>query len=141
MGQAVVQVLERRQIGAFVLMACLTRVGHLGVIQSVFGQKRHKCMRVIVSGFAALGDSGHMATDAVGKRVDRMGHFLVNHFVAHQALLRTGAFGLKLSRGYAQLMDIVAGGAGDPFFSMGGKLPAEILLMVPFGEIFCVSIF
>ena len=39
------------------------------------------------------------------------------------------------------MMDIVAGGAGDAFFGVGGKLPGEILLMVPFGEIFCVSIF
>ncbi len=98
-------------------------------------------MRVIVSGFGALGDSGHVATDAVGKRMDGMSHLWVNHFVAHQALLRAGSFGLKLSRGHTQLMDIVAGGAGDAFFGVDGKFPAEILLMVPFGEIFCVSIF
>ena len=67
LGQAVVKVLQRRQIGVFVLMTGLTRVGHLGVIQSVFWQQGHKRMRVIVSGFSALGDSGHVATDAVGK--------------------------------------------------------------------------
>ena len=44
LGQAVVKVLQRRQIGVFVLMTGLTRVGHLGVIQSVFGQQGHKRM-------------------------------------------------------------------------------------------------
>jgi len=141
LSQAVVQVLQRGQIGVFVFMTGLARVGHLGIIQRIFGQQGHKRMRVIISGFGALGDSGHVAADAVAKRMDGMGHLWVNHLVAHQALLRAGAFGLKLGRGHTQLMDIVAGGAGDAFFGVGGKLPAEILLMVPFGEIFCVNIF
>jgi len=45
--------------------------------------------------------------------MDGMGHLLVDHLMAHQALLGTGPFGLKLSRGYAKLMNIMTGCAGD----------------------------
>ncbi len=71
-------------------------------------------MGVIVAGFLALGDSRHMTADTVSKRVNGMGHVLVNHFMAHQTLLGTGSLGLKLGRGYTQLMDVVTGGTCHP---------------------------
>jgi hypothetical protein len=54
-----------------------------------------------VTGFFASGNSGHVATDAVGKRMDGMGHVFVNHFMAYHTLLGAGSFGLKLRWGYA----------------------------------------
>lgn len=98
-------------------------------------------MGVIFSGFLARSNSWHVATDTVGERMDGMRHILVNHFVTHQTLLRTGSFGLKLSRGYAQLMNIVTGGTGDTFSGVGGKLPTEILLVVSFDEIASKDVF
>ncbi len=66
-----------------------------------------------VAGFFASGNSGHVAADAVGKRVDGMGQVFINHLMAYHTLLGAGASGLELSRGYAQLMNVVAGGAGN----------------------------
>jgi hypothetical protein len=92
----VIQLLQGRQITIFVLVAGLARVGNLGIIQGVFRQQGHKRMGVIVPGLRACSNSWHVATDAVGKRMDRMSHVIVNHLMAYQALLRTGPFGLKL---------------------------------------------
>ncbi len=80
-------------------------------------------MGVCIPGFRALGDSGHVATDAVGERMNGMGQVLVNDLVAQEALLGPGPFGLELRRRHAQLMDVVAGCAGDPFPGMPGVLP------------------
>ena len=74
----------------------LTRIGDFGVIQRVFGQEGHEHMGVGVSGFRALSYPGHVATDAVGERVDRMGQVVIDHLVTSQTLLRSGPFGLKL---------------------------------------------
>jgi hypothetical protein len=98
-------------------------------------------MGVCIPRFGALGDSGHVATDAVGERMDGMGQVSVNHLVAHEALLGPGSLGLELRRRHAQLMDVVAGGAGDPFPGMPGMLPVQVLLVVPFGELICVDVF
>lgn len=67
LGQAIVQLLQRRQIGVLVLMTGLTRVRHFGIFQRVFGQQGHERMGVIVSGFVTFGYSGHVAANAVGK--------------------------------------------------------------------------
>ena len=96
-------------------------------------------MRVVVSGFLAFCDSRHMTADAVGKRVNGMGHVLVNHLMAHQTLLRPGSFGLKLGRRYSQLMDVVTGGTGYPLVGMCGEFPALILLMVALAKIFRID--
>ena len=96
-------------------------------------------MGVIVAGFLALGDSRHMTADTVSKRVNGMGHVLVNHFMAHQTLLRPGSLGLKLGRRHTQLMDVVAGGAGYPLVGMCGEFPALILLMVALAKIFRID--
>ena len=141
LGQAVIQLLQRCQICIFVLMTGLTRVRYFGIFQRVFGQQGHERMGVIVSGFCTFGYSGHVTADAVGKRVDGMGHLLVDYLVAQQALLRPGSFGLILSRRYAQPMNIMAGCASDPFIGVGRKLPAEIMLVMPFAEIIGVSFF
>lgn len=67
LGQAVVQLLQRHQIGVLVLMTGLTRIRHFGIFQRVFGQQGHERMGAIVSGFVTFGYSGHVAADAVGK--------------------------------------------------------------------------
>ena len=72
-----------------------------------------------ITGFGTLGDPGHMAADAVGKRMNGMRHVVINYFMTGQTLLRSGTFGLKLGRGNAQLMNIMTGGTGYPFFGMG----------------------
>ena len=46
------------------------------------------------------------------------GQVFVNHCVAYHTLLGAGASGLELSRGDAQLMDVVAGGTGNAFLGM-----------------------
>jgi len=102
-----------------VFVAGLARVGNLRILHRVSGQQGHKHMGMRVTGFFASGNSGHVAADAVGKGVDGMGHVFVNHFVAYHTLLGTGPPGLELSRSYAQLMDVVAGGAGNTLLGMG----------------------
>ncbi len=114
----IVKLLQCLQIRVFVFVTGLTRVGNLWILHRVFGQQGHKHMGMRVTGFCASGNSGHVATDAVGKRVDGMGQVFVNHFVTYHTLLGAGSFGLELSRGYAQLMNIVAGGAGYAFIGM-----------------------
>ena len=98
-------------------------------------------MGVIVSGFLALCDSRHMTSDAVGKRMDRMSHVLVNHLMTHQTQMRAGSFGLKLGRRHPQLMHIVTGCACHTLVGMGGKFPTLILLVVALPEIFSIDIF
>ena len=107
-GYTVIHILQSRQISILVLMTGLARIGNFGVIQRVFRQQGYKRMGVIVAGFLALGDSRHMTSDAVSKRVNGMGHVLVNHLMTHQTLLRPGSLGLKLGRRYTELMDVVA---------------------------------
>ena len=122
------------------LVAGLARIGNFRIIQGVFWQQGHKRVGVIVAGFGTHRNSRHMAADAVAERMDRMCHVLVNYFMTHQTLLRTGPFSLKLSRGHAQLMDVVAGRTCDTFLGVGGKLPAEILLVVTLCEIVSVDV-
>ena len=114
----IVKVLQRLQIGVFVFVAGLARVGDLWILHRVFGQQGHKHMGMRVTGFFASGNAGHVAADAVGKRMYGMGHVFVNHFVAYHTLLGAGSFGLKLSWSYAQLMNVVAGGAGNALLGM-----------------------
>ena len=114
----IVKVLQRLQIRVFVFVAGLARVGDLRILHRVFGQQGHKHMGMGVAGFRASGNSGHVATDAVGNRMDGMGHVFVNHLVAYHTLLGAGSSGLELSRGYAQLMNVVAGGAGYALIGM-----------------------
>jgi hypothetical protein len=110
--------LQRLQIRVFVFVAGLARVGNLWILHGVFGQQGHKHMGMSVTGFFASGDSRHVATNAVGKRMYGMGQVFVNHFVAYHTLLGAGSSGLELSWGYAQLMDVVAGGTGNAFIGM-----------------------
>ncbi len=44
--------------------------------------------------------------------------FLLITVVAYHTLLGAGSFGLELSRGYTELMDVVAGGTGNAFIGM-----------------------
>ena len=123
LGQAVKQFLQGGKVRIFVPVTLLTRIGNPGVSQGVFWQEGYKHVGVGVSRFGAFDDSGHMATDAVGKRVDGMGQVVVDDLVTIQTLLRSGPFSLELRRRQAQLMDIMAGGAGDALPGMGGMLP------------------
>ena len=91
-------------------------------------------MAVGVPGLGALDNPGHVATDAVGKRVDGMSLVCVYHPVAPQTLLGTRAHGLELSRGHAQLVDEVTRSASDAFFGVSGKLPGVVLLVVPLSQ-------
>jgi hypothetical protein len=141
LGQAVKQFLQGGKVRIFVPVTLLTRIGNLGISQSVFGQEGYKHVGVGVPRFGAFGDSGHMATDAVGEGVDGMGQVVVNDLVTGQTLLRTGPFGLKLCGRKAQLMDVMAGCAGDAFPGVRGLLPVKILLVVTFGEFVGVDIF
>ena len=70
LSQAVKHLLQGRQIGVLVLVTGLARVWNIGVCQGIFGQQGHKHVRMGVTGFRALRDSGHVAADAVGKRVN-----------------------------------------------------------------------
>ena len=99
-------------------VAGLAGVGNLRILHRVFRQQGHKDMGMRVTGFFASGNSRHVAADTVGKRVDGMGQVLVNHLVAYHTLLGSGAPGLELSRGDSQLMNVVAGGAGNAFLGM-----------------------
>jgi hypothetical protein len=116
----IVKPLQSRQVRVFMFVTGLARVGNLRILHRVLGQQGHKHMGMRVTGFWASGDSGHVATDAVGERMYGMRHVLVNHFVAYHTLLGTGSSGLELSRGYAQLMDIMAGCASNAFLGMCG---------------------
>ena len=53
-------------------------------------------------------DARHMTTDTVGKRVNGVGHVVVDSLVTLQALKGSGLFGLKLGRWCSQAVDIVA---------------------------------
>jgi hypothetical protein len=99
--------LQRLQIRVLVFVAGLARVGNLRILHRVFGQQGHKDMGMRVTGFFAFGNAGHVAADAVGKRVDGMGQVFVNHLMAYHTLLGAGSFGLELSRSDAQLMNVV----------------------------------
>ena len=140
LGQAVKQFLQGQEVRIFMLMTSLARVGDLWVIQSVFRQQGDKYMGVGVAGFRALGDSGHVATDAVGERVDGMGQVVVYDLVTVQTLLRTGPFCLKLRGRQAELMNVVTGRTGNPFSGMGGMLPIEVLLVVSLGELVGIDV-
>ena len=63
-----------------------------------------------------------------------MGHIAIDDFVAEQALLGTGSLGLILGGGNPQLMDIVAGSAGDAFPCVGRYFPVIELHVLAFGE-------
>ena len=82
----IVKLLQRLQIRVFVFVTGLTRVGNLRILNRVFGQQGHKHMGMRVTGFWASIDAGHVATNAVGKRMYGMGHVFVNHFVAYHTL-------------------------------------------------------
>jgi hypothetical protein len=99
-------------------MAGLAGVGNLWILHRIFGQQGHKHVGMGVTGFFASGNSRHVATDAVGKGMDGMGQVFVNHLMAYHTLLGAGSSGLELSRGDAQLMDVVAGGTGNAFLGM-----------------------
>ena len=75
-------------------------------------------MGMRVCGFLASGDARHVAADAVGKRMNGVGHVFINHFMAHQTLLGAGPFGLELSRRYTQLMHLVTRCTGNAFLGM-----------------------
>jgi hypothetical protein len=115
---AIVKLLQSFQIRIFVFVTGLTRIGNLRILHRVFGQQGHKHMGMRVTGFRASGDAGHVATDAVSERMYGMRQVIVNHFVAYHTLLGTGTPGLELSRGYAQLMHIMAGCASNAFLGM-----------------------
>ena len=91
--------------------------------------------------FGALGDFGHMAAHTIAKGVNRVGQIVINQFMAHETLLRPGAFGLELSRRHTQLMDIVAGGAGNTLLGMLGLLPVIVLLVMPFSKLVWIEVF
>ncbi len=114
----IVKLLQSLQIRVFVFVTGLARVGNLRILHRVFGQQGHKHMGMRVTGFWASSDAGHVAADAVGERMYGMRQVTVNHFVAYHTLLGTGTPGLELSRGYAQLMHIMAGCAGNTFSGM-----------------------
>ena len=82
----IVKVLQRLQIRVFVFVAGLARVGNLWILHRVSGQQCHKHMGMRVTGFFASGNSRHVATDAVGKRMYGMGQVFINHFVAYHTL-------------------------------------------------------
>ena len=63
-----------------------------------------------------------------------MGHIAIDDFVAEQALLGTGSLGLILGGGNPELMDIVAGRAGDAFPCVGRFFPVIELHVPAFGE-------
>ncbi len=121
--QTVKQFLQDGKVRIFVSVALLTRIGNLGISQGVFGQEGYKHVGVGVPRFGAFGDSGHMATDAVGEGVDGMGQVVVNDLVTGQTLLRPGPFGLNLGWRKSQLMDLMAGGTGDALPGVRGLLP------------------
>ena len=68
-------------------------------------------------------------------------HVVVDHSMAHQTLLRTRSFGLKLGGRHAQLVNVVTGCAGHSLVGMGREFPTLILLMVALSEILRVYIF
>ena len=71
-----------------------------------------------------------MAANTIGKGVNGMGHIAVDDFVAEQALLGTCSLGLILGWRHPQLMNIVAGSAGDSLPCVGRFFPV-IELHVP----------
>ncbi len=85
---------ELVKIFVFVLVTGLTGVGDLRVLQRYLGQQGYKYMAVDIAGFGTLGNSWHMAADAVGKGMNRMGHVLVDLHVAFKALAGAGRVSL-----------------------------------------------
>ena len=100
------------------MVTSLTRVGNFRVLDSILGQKSHEHMAVDVAGFRALGNPRHMAAYTVGKRVDRMGHVLVDLYMAFKTLFGACCPGLGTRGGNADLMNEMAGGAGDAFLGV-----------------------
>jgi hypothetical protein len=87
LAQTIEHFLQRCQIIVLVLVTSLARVWHCRIVQGILGQHGNKSMAVGVTGFGALDNPGHVATDAVGKRVDGMRQVCVYHPVAPQTLL------------------------------------------------------
>jgi hypothetical protein len=87
LAQTVEHFLQSCQIIVLVLVTFLARIWYCRIVQAIFGQQGNKGMAVGVPGFGALDNPGHVATDAVGKRVDRMRQVCVYHPVAPQTLL------------------------------------------------------
>ena len=86
--QTVEHFLQGCQRFILVLVTLLARVWHCRIAQGILWQQGNKGMAVGVPGLGALDNSGHVATDAVGKGMDGMGQVCVYHPVARQALLR-----------------------------------------------------
>ena len=71
-------------------------------------------MAVYISGFSAFGNPGHMASHAVGKGVNGVRQICVDLDVTFKALLGTGRKGLGPRGRHADLVHVMAGGAGTP---------------------------
>jgi hypothetical protein len=107
--------------------------------QGFQGTQKSEGMAEYGSGFYTPIDSGHVTADTVGKCVDGMGVSVFNHGMARQTLLRPGFFGLKLSRRYPQLMDVMARRTGNALLSMDGLLPVLVLLVMTVGDLIAVN--
>jgi hypothetical protein len=113
-----------------VVMADLTGVGQIGVLQRLHGRPRVEGVAAHVVGFGGAGDARHMATQTVGKGVDRMGPVVVDHGMAAQTLAGAGLLGLESGGRHAQAVHGMAGSAGYALFTVLRLEPVDVLLMV-----------
>ena len=74
------------QILILVLVTRLTGIGYLRIIERIFRQQRYKCMTMNITRFCTFGNSWHMASYAVGKGMNRMGHVLVDLHMTFKTL-------------------------------------------------------
>ena len=62
---AVIKFLQSLHIRVLMFVTGLARVGYRWILHGVFRQQGQENVRVDIPRFGALGDSGHVATDAV----------------------------------------------------------------------------
>ena len=139
-GQGFVVLLQFLQILILMFVTSLARIGDYRVLQGILGQQSDKNMAMQISRFGAPGNPGHVAPNAVRKRVDRMREIVIEIGVTKETLLRAGCLGLGTRAGYSQLVHVMAGSASDTFHVMFGLQPINILLVVTLGKFIGIKI-
>ena len=84
--KAVEDFLQCPQIRILVFMTSLAGIGNLSIGQGILREQGHENVGVGIPRFGALGDSRHVATDAVREGMNRMGQIVVDHLMAFQTL-------------------------------------------------------
>jgi len=122
-------------------VAGLARVGNRLVFYGIFRQKGYEYMAVHLARLRAGYDLGHVAPYTVGKGVYRVSRRLIQLVMTFETLPGAGTQCLRPGRRQSDLMDIMAGRAGDPFGRMLRLQPIDILLVMALGKVIGIVFF